>query len=56
MKTFFTDYKRQNTKGIKGITVLISERVTSLKYKIKYLYLKHIKYPWDHFTEPPLIP
>jgi len=49
--TLLKEYKRQNTKGCKGIKSLISEEKTILKWRIQYLWLKYIKYPIDRFKK-----
>ena len=44
LKTLIKDYKRQNTKGWKGIKTLISEEKTILKWRLQYLWLKYFVY------------
>jgi hypothetical protein len=44
LKTLIKDYKRQNTKGWKGIRTLILEEKGILKYRIQYLWLKYFVY------------
>jgi hypothetical protein len=43
-KTLIKEYKRQNTKGLKGIRALILEEKGILKYRIQYLWLKYFVY------------
>jgi hypothetical protein len=45
LKTLIKDYKRQNTKGWKGVKTLISEEKTIFKLRLEYLWLKYIAYP-----------
>lgn len=44
LKTLIKEYKRQNTKGWKGIRALILEEKGILKYRIQYLWLKYFVY------------
>jgi hypothetical protein len=44
MKTLIARYKRQNTKGLKGVLKIISEEKTHAKWYIQYLFLKYVKY------------
>lgn len=44
LTSLIKDYKRQNTKGWKGIKTLISEEKTILKWRLKYLWLKYFVY------------
>jgi hypothetical protein len=44
LKTLIKDYKRQNTKGWKGIRAFILEEKGILKYRIQYLWLKYFVY------------
>ena len=44
LKTLIKDYKRQNTKGWKGVKTLINEERTILKWRLQYLWLKYFVY------------
>ena len=35
-----SDYRKQNTKGVNGLMKILSEEVTIVKNRIKYLWLK----------------
>lgn len=50
MTTIFADYKRQNTKGFKGIIKIAREQLTIVKWKFQYTYLKYIKYKLVRYT------
>ena len=41
---FITRYKRQNTKGFKGVRKIFIEEKCNLKWKLQYLYYKYIYY------------
>ena len=45
MNNYIKRYRTQNTKGLSGIVRIIRIDLTNLKLRIKYLYLKYIKYP-----------
>jgi hypothetical protein len=38
-------YKRQNTKGYAGVKKILREDKTILKWKLQYLFKKHVEYP-----------
>jgi len=44
LKTLIGEYKRQNTKGLRGVKALILEEKAILKWRIQYLFLKYVKY------------
>jgi len=44
METIITRYKRQNTKGFKGIRQVILEEKGIWKYRFKYLWYKYFIY------------
>lgn len=46
MNTFIQDYKRQNTKGWKGVRQLLIERYVNIKTWIKVYWYKFIYYPF----------
>ena len=43
METIFTRYKKQKTKGLKGVKKVISESITMFKWEIQNIISK-IKY------------
>ncbi len=47
LRKLIEQYKRQNTKGLRGIFRIISQESTIFRWRIEYLYLSFIKFLED---------
>jgi hypothetical protein len=42
---WFKRYQNQNAKGFKGLKRLWIQDITNLKWRIHYIWKKHVEYP-----------